>query len=337
RVFAALASTASSMVLLQVVWIHPIMWSAFRLVFGLCAAGLYVVAESWLNDLATNATRGRILAVYMVVTMSSLAGGQFLINAADPGGFVLFALASVLVSMALVPMALSASSAPPARVPTPIKLRDLVRQVPTGIISSFLVGVATGILIGLGAVYAAASGMTNAELSTFLAAPMVGAVLLQVPIGRLSDHFPRRGVMVLVALGATLVASTLPFVDATSPIGYLLMALLGGAMFPLYSLAIAYTNDWLEYEEMLGASAMLVRVNGTGAIVGPLIGAALLAIDLDLFFVALAAARGIITLFVLQRIVARNPIPMEEQGPFQPFPGRASRMAVRLLTRRGPS
>lgn len=334
RVFAGLASTASSMVLLQVIWIHPIAWAGFRFLFGLCAAGLYVVAESWLNDLATNATRGRILAVYMVVTMGSLAGGQFLINAADPEGFVLFALASVLVSMALVPMALSASSSPPARVPTPIGFRDLIRQVPTGIVSSFLVGVATGILIGLGAVYAAASGMSNAELSTFLAAPMLGAVALQVPIGRLSDRFPRRGVMVVVALAATSVATALPFVDTTSWLGYLLMGLLGGAMFPLYSLAIAYTNDWLEYEQMLGASAMLVRVNGTGAIVGPLAGAALLALNLQLFFVALAAAHGVIALFVLQRIVARDPLPFEEQGPFQPFPGRASRMAVRLLTRR---
>ena len=113
RVFAALASLASSVLLLQVIWIHPVSWALLRFLFGLCIAGLFVVAESWLNDLATNATRGRILAVYMVVTMASMAGGQLLINSADPSGFVLFAVGSVLVSMALVPITLSASSAPP--------------------------------------------------------------------------------------------------------------------------------------------------------------------------------------------------------------------------------
>jgi len=334
RVFAALASIASSALLLQVIWINPFSWAILRFSFGLCIAGLFVVAESWLNDLATNATRGRILAVYMVVTMGSMAGGQFLVNSADTGGFVLFAVASVLVSMALVPVTLSASSAPPVSVPTPIGFRELIGISPTGVLSSFLVGVAAGILMALGAVYGASAGMSESQVSVFMAAPMVGAVLLQFPIGRLSDRVPRRGVMAVVAVAGTVLSALMTVVNNTSTAGVIVMALIGGVVFPLYSLSIAYTNDWLNPNQMMGASAMLVRVNGTGAIIGPLITAPLLAIDLELFFWALAAAHGVIALFLFQRIIARDPVPLDEQGPFQPFPGRGSRMAVRLLTRR---
>ncbi len=334
RVFAGLASTASSVVLLQVIWIDPIAWALLRMSFGLCVAGLYVVVESWLNDLATNRTRGLILAVYMVVSMGALGAGQFLINVGDPEAFVLFALASVLVSMSLVPVALSASSTPPVQVPTTLGFRELVAIAPTGVVSAFLVGVAIGVLIGLGAVYGAATGMSTSELSLFLAAPMLGAVLFQLPIGRLSDRLPRRGVMLAVASAATALAGCMLLVDDTSPIGYAVMCLLGSTLYPLYSLAIAYTNDWLEPGQMMGASAMLVRVNGTGAIIGPLVGAVLLAVDLQFFYWTLIGAQGLIVLFLLQRIVARDPVPIAEQGPFQPFPGRASRMAVRLLHRR---
>jgi len=334
RVFAALASTASSVVLVQVLWISPWSWALLRMLFGLCLAGLYVNVESWLNDLATNQTRGRILAVYMVVSMGAIGAGQGLVNLGEVGGFALFAGASVLVSMALVPVTLSATSSPPAGVPTPLRFRELAGVAPTGMLTSFLVGNAVGILIGLGAVYGAAKGMTDGEVSLFISAPMAGAVILQFPIGRLSDRVSRRGVMLVVAIVGSIAAMVMAVVDLPSGVSVALMVVLGGSIYPLYSLAIAYTNDWLDQSQMLGASALLVRINGTGAVVGPFVVAPLLILGLSLFFWSMAIALGIIALVLGQRIVARDPVPVEDQSTFEVFPGRGSRMAVRLLARK---
>ena len=143
RVFAALASTASSAAILHAVWVNPVTWALLRLVFGLCLAGLYVVVESWLNDMATNANRGRIMAGYMVVMMGGLGVGQLLLVGGDPAGFELFILVSVLVSLALVPITLSATTAPPVAVPEPLSLRRLVSVIPTGAVTAFWAGAAT--------------------------------------------------------------------------------------------------------------------------------------------------------------------------------------------------
>ena len=131
RVFAALASTASSAAILHALWVNPVTWALLRLVFGLCLAGLFVVVESWLNDMATNANRGRILGGYMVVMMGGLSAGQLLLAGGDPAGFELFVLVSVLVSLALVPITLSATTAPAVPVLEPLSLRRLLATVPT--------------------------------------------------------------------------------------------------------------------------------------------------------------------------------------------------------------
>ena len=165
RVFAALASLASSVVLVQAVSVEPLTWAITRFLFGACMAGLYVVVESWLNDLATNATRGRILSVYMIVSMGGVAAGQLLLNVEDTSGFTLFIIVSVLVSLSLVPVTLSASSAPPIAVPESTSLRDLIGRVPTGLTASFFSGASAGALLGMAAVYASQIGLDAGRIS----------------------------------------------------------------------------------------------------------------------------------------------------------------------------
>ena len=310
RVFAALASMASTAVLIHALSVNPVTWAVMRFIFGGCMAGLYVVVESWLNDLATNKTRGRLLSIYMIVTMGGLSLGQLMLNIDDESGFRLFVLASVLVSISLVPVTLSASSAPPFAVPEPMGLRKVFDVVPTGIVASFLTGMATGGLIGMGAVYASAAGLTQTRISIFLTAPLIGAIIAQWPIGWLSDRLPRRGVMFAVAL-------------------------LGATLFPLYSLSIAYTNDWIRVEQILGASATLIRVNGTGAIVGPLAAAGLMAAFGErLFFWWIAGSLGAVAVYLAFRIVAKDPLPFDQQRDYVPFPARASSVAANLIPRR---
>ena len=272
RVFAGLASLASGAVLIHSISVVPITWALMRLVFGFCMAGLFIVLESWLNDASTPTTRGRTLAVYMVVSMGGLAIGQLIIAFVDTAGYTLFILASVLVSLAVVPVTLAATTeAPPVREAERLGLSELYRTVPTGLVGMLFTGMSIGVLFGLGAVYAAGVGFSPGRLAAFLVLPTVGSLLMQWPIGLISDRLPRRGVIFVVALGAVAVCGVMAVLPSGSPLVLVGMFLLGGMTFPLYSLLLTYTLDWSAPGKAIGASSSLLRVNGAGAVIGPVI------------------------------------------------------------------
>ena len=334
RVFAALSSVGSTAALLHVIWVHPLPWTLLRFVFGLCLAGILVTVESWLNDMATNATRGRMLSRYMLVTMGGLGVGQLLLNSADPAGFRLFVVCSALISLALVPVALSASTAPPLSVPEPISLRELIKIVPLGIFTSFWVGVSQGCLMGLGAFFAATEGLPTSRISLFVVSPIVGSLTMQWLIGTASDRVPRRLVILVVALVAAGSAALHLTVEPGSVLSLLLMFVHGGATFPLYSLAVATTADSVSPAQLTGASASVVRVSGVGAVIGPTLGGALMALIASwAYFAVLVAAHVVIALYVVYRMFVQPALPVEEQGPFDPWPVRASAVAANLLRR----
>jgi MFS family permease len=331
RVFAALASTASSVALMHAVFPNPVVWALLRFVFGLCIAGLYVVVESWLNQAATNETRGRLLSIYMVVSMGGYAAGQALLPVADTNGYVLFVLASILVSISLVPVTLSAATAPPISLPEPMSISKLIRLVPTGVVTVFFVGTAAGTLLGMGAIYAATVGMTTGRISTFLIAPMLGAIVGQIPIGWLSDRVSRRIVILVVSSAAAVSAAVPLMVDTDSAVVVLMMFALGAFAFPLYSLAIAYTNDWLPPEGILGASGALVRINGAGAVVGPVVAALVMARwGPSWFFWGLVLPHLAVACFVMVRIFIIEAPDVSRQRPHVAFPARST-VAVALL------
>ena len=334
RTFAGLASTASSIVLLQGLWISPISWGLCRLTFGVCCAALYVVAESWLNDLATNESRGRILSVYTVIAVGATMGGQYSIGFAATSGFTLFAVASVMVSMALVPIALSSRTAPPVAVPEPFSLRALYSIVPTGIVVCFLSGMSLGIIIGLGPVYGAANGWGAIQIANFVGAPLLGSVLLQIPLGRLSDRLPRRSVLTAASAGAAAMSFVMLTINGSGLVPMVCLALMGGMAFPIYSITVAYINDWLRTEQMTGAAALLVRVHGVGAFVGPLLATPAMSASLKMYFCIPAVIFVVMTGYLIYRIFLHDAPSVEDQGRFQPFPLRASRMVVALLYRR---
>lgn len=338
RVFAALASSASTAVLVHSLLVDELAWFAMRFVTGFCMAGLYVVVESWLNEQSSPESRGRMLSIYMVVTMGGVTGGQFLLNVAEPESFELFVLASVLVSMSLVPMALSESSSPPVLSADRLPLRELLGVVPTGVVTMFFVGAGAGALFAIGPVYADAIGMSTAQISLFIGAAMIGAVVFQIPIGALSDQFPRRRVMFAVALVAS-AASFLGLFTNTGFSAVVAMFFVGATSFPLYSLAIAYTNDWIEDHQRVGAAAELVMVNGVGAITGPLVASLLIRIfEPSAYWLALLGAHASVAGYVLYRIVVRDPLPLDRQTSYQPIPARSSAVVAvigRIRTKNG--
>ncbi|MBT4985623.1 MAG: MFS transporter [Ilumatobacter sp.] len=335
RVFAGLASLASGAVLIHSISVVPITWALMRLVFGFCMAGLFIVLESWLNDASTPTTRGRTLAVYMVVSMGGLAIGQLIIAFVDTAGYTLFILASVLVSLAIVPVTLAATTeAPPVREAEPLGLSELYRTVPTGLVGMLFTGMSIGVLFSLGAVYAAGVGFSPGRLAAFLVLPTVGSLLMQWPIGLISDRLPRRGVIFVVALGAVAVCGVMAVLPSGSPLILVGMFLLGGMTFPLYSLLLTYTLDWSAPGKAIGASSSLLRVNGAGAVIGPVIASSFMgSTGPTAFFWALAVTHGVIVAYVGYRIVSADALPMERQGKFVALPARSTELAIRLTAR----
>lgn len=319
RVFAALASVASAAVLLHSLFVSPWMWGLIRFGVGLCFAGLYVIAESWLNDRATNETRGALLSAYMLVTLAGMICGQMLLNVADPGGTELFILASVLVSLAVVPIALTATPAPTFEAVASVSIRQVYQASPLGVVGMVGQGVANGALVSLAPVYAQVSGMSIAQTALFSAAPLLGGFLLQWPLGRLSDHMDRRKVLTVSALCAAAVAMGASTMSAETAVAVqcAVAALLGGFTLPQYALAIAQTNDHLQTNQMTAASATLVLVGGIGLVIGPTLAAALMeALSDQALFISIGLVEILLAMFAVYRMSARAPVPLEDQGLF---------------------
>jgi len=315
RVFAAFAALSSAAILVHALFVTLPVWIAMRLLSGFCFAGLYIVAESWLNDRASNETRGKLLSLYMVVTYIGVGAGQLLLNLADPFDFELFILVSILISLAVVPLLLSAGSSPKFHDSVRISLLQLYRLTPLGLVSMFAVGMVTATLFALGPVYAQRIGLDIRDTSYFMSAAVVGTVLAQGSIGALSDRFDRRRVLTLVTiLTAISAAVCIPAEQVSTVALFFAIALFGGLAFPLYSICIAYTNDHLKPNQMIAASGALVLVGGLGAVTGPLLFAALM----DYFgnqalFWSIAAVHGLTGLFAIFRMVSSSPVPLDKQ------------------------
>lgn len=272
RVFAAMASLASIAVLVHMLVVTPWVWILMRLVSGVAYASLYIVVESWLNDRADNANRAGLLSIYVIIAFASMAGGQLLLNVADPGTYILFALVSILISFSLIPILLTASEQPELQGAERFGLRELFNLSPLGTVGALLAGMGRGAFFGMGAVYASQAGFTVAEISLFMLLGIAGGALFQWPIGRLSDRGDRRWIIVGVAAAAALAAIGLAIIGL--PPGWLffgVVILLGGTMLPLYSLFNAHVNDHLAPRQVIAAGSSMIFLQGIGAILGPLL------------------------------------------------------------------
>ena len=317
RSFGAMASLASTSILVHVVIIDPWVWWTMRFVTGFAYAGIYIVTESWLNDASENDNRGRLLSVYMLISLGGMAGGQLLLNIASPSGFELFVLISVLVSIAVIPILLSVSRAPDFNTSESVSVLQLYRVSPLGIFGMLVNGVMMGAVFGMGAVYAAGLGLTVREISFFMLSLVLGGALLQYPIGRLSDLLGRRQVIIVTCAAGTAAA----FVAAGYQGGgwpmYALIALIGGLSTPLYALCIAHTNDHLSPGQMVAASGTLVLTVSVGSSLGaPVTAFAMEFLGANAFFHAIGVSMALICLFALWRSTRRAAITGAEAGDF---------------------
>lgn len=331
RVYSGLASMGSIALLVYTLLINPALWFGMRVVTGFCLAGLYIVAESWLNGIVSNESRGRLLSVYMVVVSGGLACGQLLLNLADPAGFELFVLASVLVSMAVVPIALAPSNAPVVVPPERgLPFREVFHTVPLGVAGVFTSGISGGALFGMGAVWAANSGLGVGRISVFMGLALIGGVVFQWPLGALSDLISRRKVLLLATAGATASAAWLWTIDPTSALLFVPAVLFGGFSFPMYSLGVSHANDALPPERLVAASAVLMFSNGLGAVLGPASASfTMSALGVDGFWVFLIALHGTFAAFIAYRLVVRRNMTVTKEK-FLSVPARSTWLAVQM-------
>ena len=273
RVFAALASVASVAVLLHSAVVQPVMWFLLRALTGFCLSGLFMVSESWLNAITGNANRGRLLAAYMFTITLGFTGGQFLLNLASPLGFELFILASVILSIAIVPILLSNISAPVIAYAEHLELGRLIRLAPLGAAGVFVQGVTFSAVMWLTAVFAKQGGYSVAESALLVGILMFGGLALLLPVGWLSDRQERRHTLLLLA---ALAAGASLFVPLAAHLGNLLLTaallfLVGGAVLCFYSVSMSFINDHLRNEQILSVSGSIIFINGIGGLSGPIL------------------------------------------------------------------
>ena len=328
RVFAALASLMSAALILYAAVVHPAAWIAMRLAVGFCMSGIYVVAESWLNDGVDNRRRGQALSAYLMVQMMGIVLAQGLLNVADPAGYDLFVIMAVAVSFAVVPILLSVSPTPVFETGKPMSLAELYRASPLGVVSCVLLGGIFACIFGMASVFGTRAGLTNAEISIFIGAIYVGGMVLQYPIGWLSDRMDRR----ILILGATTVGAAGGVLMAFTDGAFLPMVvgavLVGGMANPLYGIVVAYTNDYLEPDRMAAAAGGLIILNGIGAAGTPiLVGYTMDAVGPIGFPAFVTALLGGIAVYALYRMTVRPSTPVDETMPVAPMGMIASPVA----------
>ena len=312
RIFAALSAVASVTILIHALFINPWAWALMRLFTGFAFSTIYVVSESWLNQSSTNANRGQILSIYTTILLAGICAGQFMLNVADPAGFTLFILISVMVSVAAVPILLSIVATPPIEETERVTISHLWYRTRVGVIAIIVSQWVSSILFSMGAVYATKLGFTVFEVANFMGAMMAGGMILQWPLGKLSDSIDRRWVIGFSSLTGVLIAVAISLMSETSGWLYGLVFLFGGCSLSLYSIVVAFTNDHLRPAEIVPASGTIILISGLTSITGPITAVFWLQLfGLKSFFILIAASLLGMGIMSIWRVLTIPALPAE--------------------------
>ncbi len=272
RAFASFAALGAASTLGFGLLVDPWAWLALRILNGFCLLGLYMVVESWLNEQSTGPARGRIFSTYIMSTLVALGAGQLILLAGDPAGMHLFAIATILICLGLVPVAVMRAHEPRMDAAEPMALKQLIIASPLGSAGCFVSGLITGAFWGMTAVFSYKMGLDEAEIAMLMTATIMGGALLQWPIGHLSDRWDRRTVLILCGIATALAAGMIAVIILMNwhlPIAT--SFIYGGFMFALYGISVAHTNDQLQASQVLEATRGLLLIYGVGAFTGPIL------------------------------------------------------------------
>lgn len=312
RIFAALSAIASVTILVHALYVEPWAWALMRLLTGFAFSVIYVVSESWLNQASTNANRGQILSIYTTILLTGICAGQFMLNLAPPSDFTLFILISVMVSIAGVPILLSVVAAPTIEETERVSMAQLWYRTPMGVMGIVLSQWVSSIVFSIGAVYATKLGMSVYEVANFMGALMAGGMILQWPLGKISDHIDRRWVIGLSSLVAAAIAILISFETGASLRLYLLGFVFGGFSLSMYSVVVALTNDHLRPHEIVPASGTIILIAGITSVTGPITAVAWQqGLGEQSLFLLLAASLLILAAISIWRVLTIPALPAE--------------------------
>lgn len=330
RAFATFVALLSADTLAYGLYTQALCWGTLRFIDGLCLAGIYVCVESWLNERADPQHRGAVLAGYMILLYGGQALGQFLIRLGAGNPALPLMIGSILISLAAIPVLLTRIAAPDSGNFTPLPFRELYKTSPLGLVGAGLTGMMLGAFYALGAVFARRLGMDLADTTLFMSMVILGGVMLQWPLGWLSDRVDRRKVIVLALAGTLAAALTIVLTASAGSLLLGLGALFGGLSFALYPLCVAHTNDHLEPERRVAASGGLVLVYSLGAAIGPAMGSVAVALaGASGLFLFIAACASAALSFALLRQARAAPVPAHLQEHYIGLP-RTSPLAASL-------
>ncbi len=326
RSFAAFAALVAVSALIHPLFVDGalwgVLWAMLRMLTGFCIAALYTIIESWLNAKSANAVRGRVMSAYMAINFLAYGFGQFLLTVASPAGPQLFSLVAILVCLALVPLTLARVETPPQLEPRRFSLSRLVAVSPLGVAGCLTAGLITGAFSALGPVYARTIRPDPNWVAEFMMVAVFSGLILQFPMGRLSDRFDRRRVILGLTLASGAVSAALVWLG-TGSTGWLLglIALHSGIAYTLYPISLAHANDYITPEELIPTAGGLLLCFGAGAAVGPVAAAAAMArLGSEGLFVYFTAVAMLLAGFAVYRMFQRVSLPNELQGTFVPVP-----------------
>jgi MFS family permease len=332
RAFSVFAAIAAAAAIAHALLADMFVWAGLRLVTGVCLAGLFMVVESWLNEQTANSVRGRVFAVYQIISLASIAAGQWLLLLRPADMSAPFLVCGMLFALALVPIALARVTEPAPVARVRLDLRHLWSVSPLGVLGAFTAAVANSVFFALGPVFGTGTGMTLPQLALFMSIVIMGGVLLQWPIGHLSDRFDRRRIILAASVSATALAACVTATTAQLTASFYLSTFLyGGFTFSIYPLCVAHSNDHAHSRDFMRTASGLLLVYGAGATLGPaLAGLVMGSLGSGAFFKFLMVTHGCMSVFILYRIAMRPRTPSNQQERFVML-NRTSQSALRML------
>lgn len=339
RTFAALAAVTTATVMLHGIFFSAAVWALLRLCTGISTIGLFMVIESWLNECTEPRARGRVFSIYMVLSYLGIGIGQWLLNLGDPYGQTPFFVAGMLLALCLVPVSVTSAISPALPRNTRFSLLALLRRSPLGVLGCLAAGMTNSAFYAMGPVFGHAVGLSVPQLSLFMSAAVFGGLLLQWPLGLISDRFDRTRVLPLLAVLIALASIAVP-VSAGLSVAALLVAvaLFGGVGFTLYPVAVARCHDLFDADQVVAVSSGLLLSYGIGASAGPVAASALMSVagtPHALFaYTAAVAALYAATAVYLRRREGLEIVPVADQGQFVPMK-RTSLVAMVIDPRAG--
>jgi MFS family permease len=302
RVFAAVAALGSGVILLHLLLIEEMAWAVERIFMGVCTAGLMIVAESWLNDMSDNKGRGKILAIYTIISWGAPVVGMWLLRFGDISSSFFFLLSSIIISVGVLPILLSASRTPSLISVERFNIRKLYEITPVGVAGTFMSGLCHGAFFAVVAIYATSLDLEVREVTNINALAILIGVLVQWPLGMLSDRFDRRNVMIVCA-GMTALCAFLFGLHASIDVNtiYLAVACMSAFCLGLYSQCISHANDNLSPGQVVSATGSLVMVYGIGYAITPIVSGFLIAQSPVYFYWVIGSCAALLAFFVMYR------------------------------------